>query len=68
MVRQRSPVPKRTLTVRLPVSTIERFKQVARDAAGMPTWATMGSMADAGISAECDRIEAVLKAAYRPAP
>lgn len=63
--KKKNKPPRRTLTVRLPVSVIERLRRVARDAAGVPCFATMAGLVEAGITAECDRVEEVLRAAYQ---
>lgn len=62
--KKRDEPPRRTLTVRLPVPVIERLRKVARDAAGMPVFASMAGIVEAGVTSECDRIEKVLRAAY----
>lgn len=63
--KKKNEPPRRTLTVRLPVVVIERLRRVARDAAGVPCFATMAGIVEAGVVSECDRIEGVLQAAYK---
>lgn len=60
--------PRRTLTVRLPVTLIERLRKVARDSAGFPAYASMSGIVEAGITTECDRLDAVLHEAFRDKP
>jgi len=56
--------PRKTITLRLSLGTISRLKRCARDAAGIPVFATTTGIAEAGINAECARIEAILRKAY----
>lgn len=63
--KKKNEPPRRTLTVRLPVVVIERLRRVARDAAGMPCFATMAGIVEAGVVSECDRVEAELQAAFK---
>ena len=56
--------PRRTLTVRLPLSCIERIRRVAKDASGYPLYTSMSGIVEAGIDVECTRIESILRAAY----
>ncbi len=63
--KKKNEPPRRTLTVRLPVAVIERLRRVARDAAGVPCFATMAGIVEAGVVAECERIEGVLRKAYK---
>lgn len=53
---------RKALTVRLSVEVIERLKKIAREAAGRPCFASVGGIVEAGIIAECNRIEAILDA------
>lgn len=55
---------RKALNVRLDPEVIAHLKRVARDAAGMPCFATVAGIVEAGIKAECARIEAILKSAY----
>ncbi len=63
MADRRKP-NRKALTVRLDDEVIARLKQVAKDAAGKPVYASVSGIVAAGILAECDRIEAILDAAY----
>lgn len=63
--KKKNEPPRRTLTVRLPVDVIERLRRVARDAAGVPCFATMAGIVEAGVVRECDRVEAELQAAFK---
>jgi hypothetical protein len=64
--------PRKALTVRLDPELIARLKRVARDAAGKPLYATLTSLIEAAIAAECDRTEQILQSVYvdptKPAP
>jgi hypothetical protein len=63
MPERRKP-NRKALNVRLDPDVIARLKRVARDAAGKPCYASVAGIVEAGIIAECDRIEAILRAAY----
>ena len=63
MADRRKP-NRKALTVRLDAEVIARLKQVAKDAAGKPVYASVSGIVSAGIMAECDRIEGILDAAY----
>ena len=63
MADRRKP-NRKALTVRLDAEVIARLKQVAKDAAGKPVYASVSGIVSAGILAECDRIEAILDAAF----
>jgi predicted transcriptional regulator len=63
MADRRKP-NRKALTVRLDAEVIARLKQIAKDAAGKPVYASVSGIVSAGILAECDRIEAILDAAY----
>ena len=60
----RRKLNRKALTVRLDAEVIARLKQVAKDAAGKPVYASVSGIVSAGIIAECNRIEAILDAAY----
>lgn len=55
---------RKALNVRLDPEVIARLKRVQADAAGVPCFATISGIVEAGIIAECDRIEAALHEAY----
>ena len=61
---KKDKTPRRTLTVRLPVTLIETLKRVAADSAGYPAYSTISKIVEAGITAECDRLEAQLHEAF----
>lgn len=54
---------KQAITTRLDPAVIARLKTIARDASGKPLYASVAGIIEAGIIAECDRIEAILDAA-----
>ena len=64
MPEPRSP-NRKALNVRLDADIIARLKRVARDAAGTPCYSTVTSIVEAGIVAECERIEVILASAYK---
>jgi predicted transcriptional regulator len=64
MADRRKP-NRKALTVRLDAEVIARLKQVAKDAAGKPVYASVSGIVSAGILAECDRIEAILDATFK---
>lgn len=67
MSERRKP-NRKALNVRLDPEVINRLKRVARDAAGIPVFATVTGIVEAGILVECERIEGILRTAYAGAP
>ena len=65
---KKDKTPRSRLTVRLPVVLIERLRRVSRDRSGFPVYSTMAGVVEAGITAECDRLEAQLHESFGSDP
>ena len=55
---------RKTLNVRLPITTLDHLKKTAKMAAGHPTYSTISSIVEAGIQAELQRLEKLLATTY----
>ena len=64
MSKERRRNNKQALTVRLDPAVILRLRQVAKDGSGIPIYASVSGIIEAGIITECERIQAILDAAF----